>query len=113
MEFRTRRTVAPDHPSLPGHFPDAPIVPAVVILDEIAAALIEWRGNVRIVTIPTVKFLVALKPDQPFTIVLSSDDEESDSSQIDFSCFIEDRTAVRGRLLIGSDSTLKDARCTA
>jgi 3-hydroxymyristoyl/3-hydroxydecanoyl-(acyl carrier protein) dehydratase len=110
MEFRTRRTVPADHPSLPGHFPDTPIVPAVVILDEIAAALSEWRSNVRIIAIPTVKFLAALKPDQPFTIVLTSNGERSDRSEIEFSCVVNDQTAVRGRLLIGSASTLKDER---
>ncbi len=28
-------TIPADHPSLPGHFPGRPIVPAVVILDEV------------------------------------------------------------------------------
>ena len=32
-------TIAADHPSLPGHFPGAPVVPGVVILDEVLAAI--------------------------------------------------------------------------
>jgi len=111
MDFRTSRTITADHPSLAGHFPDAPIVPAVVILGEVSAALVEWRGDVRIIAIPAVKFLAALKPDQPFTIVLS-DGEPSAQSEVDFSCLIDGQTAVRGRLIIGSQSTLHDERRT-
>src|SRR5437868_5279247 len=65
MQFELCRTIPADHPSLPGHFPDAPIVPAVVILDEVIAALAEWRGQCQLTAIPTVKFLAPLKPDQP------------------------------------------------
>jgi 3-hydroxyacyl-[acyl-carrier-protein] dehydratase len=43
MSFEIRRAIPADHPSLAGHFPGAPVVPGVVILDEIAAALAEWR----------------------------------------------------------------------
>lgn len=112
MRYETSRTIAADHPSLPGHFPDAPIVPAVVILDEVAAALAEWRRDVQIVGISTVKFLVALKPEEPFRIVLSLDGDGRDSGELDFSCLVDGRTAVRGRLLIRSQSTLQGERST-
>jgi 3-hydroxyacyl-[acyl-carrier-protein] dehydratase len=108
MTYKSCRMIAADHPSLSGHFPDAPIVPAVIILDEVAAALAEWRKDARIVGIPMVKFSSALKPHQPFTIVLSSDGVGSD--ELNFSCLVQDRTAVRGRLLIRSQSTLPDER---
>ena len=35
----TRFVIQPGHPCLAGHFPGQPIVPGVVLLDEIAAAL--------------------------------------------------------------------------
>src|SRR5207248_713819 len=39
MTFETSRRIPTDHPSLAGHFPNAPIAPGVVVLDEVAAAL--------------------------------------------------------------------------
>ena len=39
MTFEVLRLIHADHPSLPGHFPGAPLVPGVVILDEVIAAL--------------------------------------------------------------------------
>ena len=37
MTFQATRIIRADHPSLPGHFPGAPLVPGVVILDEVIA----------------------------------------------------------------------------
>jgi len=110
MTHESRGTIAADHPSLPGHFPGAPIVPAVVILDKVAAALSEWRRDARIVGIPTVKFTAVIKPEQPFTIVLSSDG--TPENELNFRCLIDDRSAVRGRLLIQSQSLLQNERRT-
>ena len=36
--------IAPDHPSLPGHFPGFPIVPGVVLLDETLHAIERLQG---------------------------------------------------------------------
>jgi 3-hydroxymyristoyl/3-hydroxydecanoyl-(acyl carrier protein) dehydratase len=98
MQFELCRTISADHPSLPGHFPDTPVVPAVVILDEVIAALAEWRGDCQLTAIPTVKFLAPLKPNQPFTICLSARDVTAE--QFDFSCQIGNRTIVQGRLQV-------------
>jgi 3-hydroxyacyl-[acyl-carrier-protein] dehydratase len=102
MNFEVCRTISRDHPSLAGHFPGAPIVPAVVILDEVMAALNEWRANSRLVAIPAVKFLAPLRPDQPFTICLSS--RNGAGSEIDFRCLVQDHVIVAGRLQVCRDS---------
>ncbi|HET6545615.1 MAG TPA: hydroxymyristoyl-ACP dehydratase [Rhodanobacteraceae bacterium] len=51
------------HPSLPGHFPGAPVVPGVVLLDAVAG-LLERSGQARLAHIAMVKFLTPLGPDQ-------------------------------------------------
>ena len=52
-----------EHPCLPGHFPDRPVVPGVVLLDRVAAAL-ECAGHGRLRRILAVKFRAPLLPGQ-------------------------------------------------
>src|SRR5437764_6179023 len=68
MSFEVCRAIRADHPSLAGHFPGEPIVPGVVILDEVAAALAKWREDCQLTGIRAVKFVLPLKPEQSFTI---------------------------------------------
>jgi len=97
MTFETLRRIPSDHPSLAGHFPNAPIVPGVVVLDEVAAALVEWHEGSRLIGIRFVKFLMPIKPGQLFTIAFNP----PENAQIDFCCRIEGRVVVEGRLEIG------------
>lgn len=55
-------TVMPEHPALPGHFPDQPIVPGVVVLDNVFALAGVPRSRER--SIPWVKFVRPLLPGQ-------------------------------------------------
>src|SRR6266699_4572583 len=96
MTFEARRAISADHPSLPGHFPGAPLVPGVVILDEVLGALLEWRKDCELTGIRSVKFLAPLKPEQAFTICLSAG--KGATGEVSFCCRIEDRVAVEGRL---------------
>jgi 3-hydroxyacyl-[acyl-carrier-protein] dehydratase len=96
MDFEVNRTIGTDHPSLPGHFPGAPIVPGVVILDEVCAVVSEWRREREISAIYLVKFLAPLKPEQQFTICLSAA-KHSDTT-VDFRCSVKERVIVEGRL---------------
>ncbi|HME89526.1 MAG TPA: hypothetical protein VKE30_09990 [Chthoniobacterales bacterium] len=95
MKFDVRRTIGADHPSLPGHFPGAPIVPGVVMLDEIVAALAERREHCQLTMIRAVKFLLPLKPEQPFTISFST--VENSEDEVDFCCRVDDRAIAEGR----------------
>jgi 3-hydroxymyristoyl/3-hydroxydecanoyl-(acyl carrier protein) dehydratase len=97
MTFETSRRIPADHPSLAGHFPNAPIAPGVVVLDEVAAALAEWRKGSRLIGIPFVKFLAPIKPGQSFTIAFDA----AESTQVDFCCRVDGRVVVEGRLEIG------------
>jgi 3-hydroxyacyl-[acyl-carrier-protein] dehydratase len=96
MTFEVSRVVGVDHPSLPGHFPGAPLVPGVVILDEVLEALTEWRENSQLTGVRTVKFLAPLKPEQPFTISFSA--KTKIAAEVYFCCRAEDRVIVEGRL---------------
>jgi 3-hydroxyacyl-[acyl-carrier-protein] dehydratase len=98
MTFEVRRTITADHPSLPGHFPDAPLVPGVLILDEVLAALRDWREDCKLSAIQTVKFLLPLKPEQLFAICLSASDD--DSTDVNFCCRSRGRVIVEGQLAV-------------
>lgn len=56
-------TVPADHPALPGHFPGAPVLPGVVLLD-LAWALCATAlpADAKLRGVPTVKFLRAARP---------------------------------------------------
>jgi len=96
MTLEVRRAITADHPSLPGHFPDAPLVPGVLILDEVLAALRDWRKDCQLTAIRTVKFLQPLKPEQPFTICLSTSND--DATRVNFCCRIEGHAMAEGQL---------------
>jgi len=63
-------TVAHDHPSLPGHFPGHPLVPGVVLLDHVVAAIEASHGPLGALRLPQVKFLQPLLPGQEAAIEL-------------------------------------------
>ena len=52
-----------DHPALAGHFPAEPIVPGVVLLEQVLR--MAGRGCVRL---PSVKFHAPLRPGEEFAI---------------------------------------------
>jgi 3-hydroxymyristoyl/3-hydroxydecanoyl-(acyl carrier protein) dehydratase len=51
-----------DHPALPGHFPGRPVVPGVVVLDRVLAAIEEAHGPLGALRLPQVKFVQPLLP---------------------------------------------------
>ena len=104
MTFEAIRVIGADHPSLPGHFPGAPLVPGVVILDEVIAVLTEWRENSQLSGIRLVKFLAPLQPEQAFTIALSLTNEHA--AEVNFCCRAEDRVIVEGQLEVVWGSTM-------
>ena len=63
MSVEIDAVIDASHPALPGHFPGNPIVPAVVLLERVVAAIEDAYGpQARIVRLPAVKFLAPLAP---------------------------------------------------
>lgn len=65
-----RFAVPPDHPCLPGHFPGRPLVPGVVILDAVLAAIEAEHGRLPALRLPQVKFMQPLLPGETADIAL-------------------------------------------
>lgn len=67
--FAAPMRVARDHPCLAGHFPGQPLVPAVLLLEQVAYALRGWRGE-RLARVLEAKFVAPLGPDEDARIEL-------------------------------------------
>ncbi|NIM27967.1 MAG: hydroxymyristoyl-ACP dehydratase [Gammaproteobacteria bacterium] len=96
MSFQVHRTITNEHPALAGHFPGNPVVPAVLILDEVLRAAEQWRGKLRLKSVETVKFSSPLRPGQSFSIELRCDDD----SYIAFECRYGANRIASGRLAV-------------
>lgn len=62
--------VGADHACLPGHFPGSPLVPGVVLLEQVALALRDWRGQ-RLSRVLEAKFVAPLLPEQEARVALT------------------------------------------
>jgi 3-hydroxymyristoyl/3-hydroxydecanoyl-(acyl carrier protein) dehydratase len=62
--------IEPDHPSLPGHFPGRPLVPGVVLLDRVIAAIETVNGPLGPLRLPQAKFMQPLSPGEEARVEL-------------------------------------------
>lgn len=60
------------HPCLPGHFPGQPLVPGVMILDRVVAAIESSHGPQGALRLPQVKFVQSLLPGEQASIALDA-----------------------------------------
>lgn len=65
-----RFVVPATHPSLPGHFPGNPVVPGVVLLAYVQAAIEAAHGPLAALRLPQAKFVRPLLPGQAASIEL-------------------------------------------
>ena len=65
-------TIPADHPCLPGHFPGRAVVPGVVVLDRVLAAIEARHGPLGPLQLPQVKFLQPLLPGQQARVELEA-----------------------------------------
>lgn len=68
--YSQRVHVDPGHPALPGHFPGQPLVPGVLLLEQLALALRAWRGQ-RLARVLEAKFVAPLLPGESAQLELT------------------------------------------
>ena len=102
-EIAARIVVASDHPSLGGHFPGRPIVPGVVLLDEVLAVIQGALGReVRLASIVSTKFLQAVEPAAQLDVhVRFADDARHTKAR--FVCARDGITVLEGSFLLARE----------
>jgi 3-hydroxyacyl-[acyl-carrier-protein] dehydratase len=93
-------TIAADHPALDGHFPGDPVVPGVVVLEQVQRALEGRIGPLRLTGLPQVKFHSPLRPGE--TCVVSFGD--LGATHVHFDCRSGTRAIARGTLRFEADA---------
>ena len=91
-----RFSIPSDHPCLPGHFPGRPLVPGVVLLEQVLLAVAADSGHaIGALRLPQVKFMAPLLPDEEARVEL-----EGQSPRWKFRVLRDDRLLVRGELVL-------------
>ena len=89
-------SIPADHPCLPGHFPGRPLVPGVVVLEQVLQAVAAESGHaVGALRLPQVKFMAPLLPDEQAQIEL-----EGQAPRWKFRVLRADQLLVRGELVL-------------
>lgn len=90
------RRIAADHPSIAGHFPGDPLVPGVLILEEVYEAVVAAYGPAQLVALRSVKFLAPLRPGEDFSVTLRPEGEGC----YRFACVRGERVLVQGQMCL-------------
>ena len=85
-----RFSVDPAHPALPGHFPGRPVVPGVLLLEYVLAAIETAHGPVDAWRLPQVKFARPLLPGEQARVELEQLPRAGDTARWRFRVLRED-----------------------
>ena len=96
MIYERTLTIPQDHPALPGHFPGHPVVPGVLVLDEVIASLKEHYGQrlVLVTGLPSVKLSSPVFPEEELTIRVEPESSETAT----FTCCVGNRLVASGSI---------------
>ena len=83
--------IPPDHPALPGHFPGGPVVPGVVMLDEVLAHIAQEWPDLTVAGFDAVKFAAPVLPGQEVVVRL-------DRERLAFACEVGVVIVAHGRI---------------
>jgi 3-hydroxyacyl-[acyl-carrier-protein] dehydratase len=97
-EIATHIRIPADHPSLAGHFPGHPIVPGVVLLDAIVAAIRAERGALQLASIVSTKFLRAIEPETRVDVQITFTAEATGSWRARFAGRCDNEPVLEGSL---------------
>jgi 3-hydroxyacyl-[acyl-carrier-protein] dehydratase len=103
MSHERTVSIGHDHPSLAGHFPGHPIVPGVVLLNEVIETLRRGSSGLSVTGLPMVKFSSPLKPGEAVTIYV----DEGDAALASFSCRVGARLIASGVIELGPGSAVR------
>jgi len=87
-------TIEPGHPSLDGHFHEAPVVPAVLLLEHLVALAQALPAMGMLSGIPVAKFMKPILPGRE--VLLGLDPTATESCR--FVCRLAGETAAQGLL---------------
>lgn len=110
-EIQLPLSIAHDHPSLAGHFPGQPIVPGVVLLDEVILAIErQWPQRIKQSTCQTMEILVCkfLSPVSPGALLTLSLEPETDETSYAFRLHQSEKLVATGTIR----HTLTDERAS-
>lgn len=92
-------SIPDDHACLPGHFPGRPLVPGVVLLEQVLCAIqAEYGIAAGRLRLPQVKFMAPLLPGQTASVEL-----EGQAPRWKFRVLCDAELLVRGELVLEMD----------
>jgi 3-hydroxyacyl-[acyl-carrier-protein] dehydratase len=95
MKMQSTLRIAADHPAFAGHFPDFPVLPGAVLLDEMLKAIETARGiDLRSWQVSAAKFLGAVRPRDSLIL----EHEATAAGSIQFTIRVDDRKVASGTL---------------
>ena len=100
MSADASRTLCVDdtHPSLAGHFPGSPVVPGVVLLNEVLAEQHRQLPQVRVTGVKKLKFLRMLFPGQAFTVEFGA----TAANNLRFKCWHDGTLLAEGNFTLAA-----------